>query len=273
MPVFTSWPCRWGGVLLWGGCPLDDLKEGGGVAGEFGFADAVDGKEFFHVPWAPDRHVDQGAIGENEVGGNTGAIGQFPAVLAQALEQCLVVGLFPFGARGDGEGLAGVEMGEDFFSCLNASGFWVDPQAAKVRIVIDQSLGDELAGELPPQFDWEFPASAVTGEAIVMFAGDAMGTRSAQDLDDVGGPEKLAGLEDAGEEQPGGVRHVRGWYECELTEAMVAVSAGVGWLTEIGEERLAPAVLGISVCEHGLEAGEPAGSFGGCALADEMADG
>ena len=32
-----------------------------------------------------------------------------------------------------------------------------------------------------------------------MFAGEPLGTGSAQDLDELGGPEKVTGLEDAGE--------------------------------------------------------------------------
>jgi hypothetical protein len=52
----------------------------------------------------------------------------------------------------------------------------------------------------------------------------------------VGGPEKLTGLEDAGEEQLGRGGHVRAWDECKLAKAIVAVAAGVGWLLPISSD-------------------------------------
>ena len=183
----------------------DDGEEGLTVLIEFGLADAGEGGEGIGGIGEAAGHGAEGAVAEDDVGGDFGGVGEFLAELVEGVEELGVVGFLgdaavdAFGGEAFVFEEVEVALAVGEFAALGGEvgdgvGFVGEGEVV---------LGEEGVGEASPPGFWVGFAGGVGGELVVLFFADACGVGADEDIAEVDEAEALAGVLDGGEEEAG----------------------------------------------------------------------
>jgi len=224
----------------------DDGEEGLAVLIEFGLADAGEGGEGVGGVGEAAGHGAEGAVAEDDVGGDFGGVGEFLAELTEGFEELGVVGFL-------GDAAVGALGGEAFVFEEIEGALAVGEVAAPggeagdgVGVVGEgeEVLGEEGVGEASPPGFGVGIAGGVGGELVVLLFADAGGVGSGEDIAEVDEAEALAGVPDGGEEEAG-------------------IGGGVGFLVAAGADIAGAAVFVRVVLAEVAEDGVAAAGGGG----------
>ena len=230
-------------------------QEGRAVTLQLHLPHAVDAQQALVRLGVVRGHLDQRAVGEDDVGRHPGVVGECLAPGPQQLEQVLVVV-----NRADRPGRAGSPLGRGLQGSLDRFALGEDlpafgrqPQVAVAPLFRQQALADQLAGEVLPARDGQLLPDAIGGQLVVAVAEDLLLLGAEQHGRHVLGGVPLPGAHDAGHQflSRDGDVHLRQI----VAQADVAHAAVLGrvLLPEVGQERDAAAGGALGVAGEGLE--------------------
>ena len=203
------------------------------------------------------RHLDERAVGEDDVGRHPGLVGERPAAGLERGEKPLVLLGHQRHRRSAGRALGlaqavGAEFERRLAAQERARGLGQHQRAVALGVGAEEVEAHELAEDRLP-----FPfrarrAHAEGRQPFVAAAADLVVRLAAQDRDQVPGAEALAGAERGGE---GHARRLGRIEELRRVTAEVAVAATrLQRLSEVCEEGLAAAAVRLGEAEKRVEA-------------------